>query len=93
MPMALAMPTTSPLPDPLVRLLLDYLARHPQAADSLAGVARWWVGEDSPYGLEQVRAALARLVDHGLLRHERLADGTDWYAAVPLRDRDGHTLH
>ena len=62
--------------------LLAYLARHAQAADSLAGVARWWVGDDGAYSVEQVRVALDHLVDSGALRRERLADGTEWYAGM-----------
>lgn len=68
--------------EPLVAALLAYLASHPQAADSLAGVARWWVGDDSAVSVEQVRRALDRLVDNGTLRRERLADGTEWYAGT-----------
>ncbi len=75
---------TAPDPaEPLVAALLAYLASHPQAADSLAGVARWWVGDDSAVSVEQVRRALDRLVDNGTLRRERLADGTEWYAGTP----------
>lgn len=79
MPYATAMSATDP-PDAVVLALLHYLACHPQAADTLPGVARWWVGDDGRYSLEQVRSALDRLVDGGELRRERLADGTDWYA-------------
>lgn len=86
---------TAPDPaEPLVAVLLAYLASHPQAADSLAGVARWWVGDDSAVSVEQVRRALDRLVDSGTLRRERLADGTEWYAgtAQPPAAPD-RTLH
>jgi Fe2+ or Zn2+ uptake regulation protein len=89
---AMAM-STSETPDVVVMALLDYLARHPQAADTLAGVARWWVGDDSRYSLEQVRHALDRLVDGGALRRERLADGTDWYAGASGGGRADRILH
>jgi hypothetical protein len=68
--------------DPLVMALLSYLGRHPQAADSLCGVARWWVGGDDQFDLDQVRQALERLVACGALRRQRLADGTEWYASA-----------
>lgn len=86
---------TEPDPaEPFEAKLLAYLASHPQAADSLAGVVRWWVGDDSAPSVEQVRRALDRLVDDGMLRRERLADGTDWYAgtAAPLAS-SGRLLH
>jgi hypothetical protein len=79
--------------DPVVMALLSYLGCHPQAADSLSGVARWWVGEDSQFDIEQVHRALERLVACGSLRRERLADGTDWYASAepaPPADRRLH---
>jgi hypothetical protein len=79
--------------DPVVMALLSYLGRHPQAADSLSGVARWWVGDDSPFDLEQVRRALERLVACGALRRERLADGTDWYASAGPAPPAGRRLH
>ena len=81
------------LDDPVVLALLVYLGRHPQAADSLSGVARWWVGEDSPFDIEQVRRALERLVACGALRRERLADGTDWYASTDELVDQPHPLH
>lgn len=72
-------PDTAP---PIELALLAYLAQHPQAADSLAGVARWWVGDDAAYSVAEIRGALDRLVDSGALRRERLADGTEWYASA-----------
>ena len=86
---------TEPDPaEPFEAKLLAYLASHPQAADSLAGVVRWWVGDDSAPSVEQVRRALDRLVDDGMLRRERLADGTDWYAGnLALPPAQDQTLH
>ena len=92
MPYATAMTANEP-PDAVVLTLLDYLARHPQAADTLPGVARWWVGDDGRYSMEQVQAALDRLVDGGELRRERLADGTDWYAGGAAPSGPARLLH
>jgi hypothetical protein len=91
MPFAIVMAAADPPPDPVVLALLDYLLRHPQAADTLAGVARWWVGDG--YSLEQVRRALDHLVDGGALRRERLADGTDWYAGAAAGSEPSRQLH
>ncbi|MES2717464.1 MAG: hypothetical protein V4795_16990 [Pseudomonadota bacterium] len=66
---------------PQQQLLIDaiqaYLARHPQAADSADGVARWWLvhGAAAPTRL-QVEQALATMVRAGLLRRVDLPDGT-----------------
>jgi hypothetical protein len=79
--------------DPVVSELLAYLQQHPQAADSLAGVARWWVGDDSRFPVESVQRALDSLVDDGALRRERLADGTEWYAAVVPLDPQHRIVH
>ncbi len=84
--------------DPVVLAVLAYLARNPQAADSLAGVARWWVGDDHPVSLERVRQALDHLVAIGALRRAQLADGTEWYAGTsssnpPSTPAGGRRLH
>ena len=39
--------------------ILDYLRRHPQAKDSVEGIARFWVNADPI----EVRRALDKLVD------------------------------
>ncbi len=97
--MQLAMAMSDPHPaDPVVLALLAYLARNPQAADSLAGVARWWVGDHHAASIERVRDALDHLVAIGALRREQLADGTEWYAgtSAPLAHKTppgGQRLH
>lgn len=75
--------------DPVVQALLAYVHAHPQAADSLHGVARWWVGADEGIDIDQVRRALTQLVGRGLLRRERWADGTEWYCAAAPPDPPG----
>lgn len=44
---------------PLALQILDYLRRHPQAKDSVEGIARFWVNADPV----EVRRALDKLVD------------------------------
>jgi DNA-binding MarR family transcriptional regulator len=48
---------------PLVLQILDYLRRHPQAKDSVEGIAQFWVSADPI----EVRRALDRLVDMNLV--------------------------
>lgn len=68
----------------LARLALaieDHLARHPQAADSVDGVARWWLGARGRHASPaDVERALATLVAQQRLRCVRLADGTVLYS-------------
>ena len=91
MPLAIAMAAPDSSVDPVVLALLDYLLRHPRAADTVAGVTRWWV--DDGYSVEQVRCALDNLVEAGALRRESLADGTDWYAGTAEGSDPARQLH
>lgn len=54
-----------------------YVRGHPQAADSEAGIAQWWLGE---MGVEAspaaTREALERLVRREVLQRQVLADGS-----------------
>ena len=64
--------------------VLAHLDTHPLAADSAAGVARWWLGSDgSGVTLEQVEQALDLLVARHQLRRFCLADGTHLYSQSP----------
>lgn len=49
--------------------ILDYLRRHPQAKDSVEGIARFWVSADPL----EVRRALDKLVDLKLVAKRRNA--------------------
>lgn len=61
--------------------IVEHLRAHPHAADSAAGVARWWLGPaHAGVAVERVEAALDRLVALGVLRQLRLADGSVLYA-------------
>lgn len=55
----------------------EHLGTYPQAADSAAGVARWWL---APRGIHaqaaDVEHVLAQMVHEHRLRCVRLADGT-----------------
>ncbi len=71
-----------PSEPPAVRRAIEkYLAQHPQAADSAAGVARWWVeARGVAASAELVGRVLAEMVDAGVLRRITLADGTVLYS-------------
>ena len=65
----------------IARAIRRYSALHPDAADSAAGVQRWWLPallHEEPLPL--VCAALERLVADGVMRRTELEDGTVIYA-------------
>ena len=45
--------------------LIRYTSENPEAADTLEGIAMWWLG--GKYPTPEVRRILAELVDRGLL--------------------------
>ena len=67
--------------DEIRHAVLAYLHAHPQAADTLHGIANWWLPrqryDDSCVRIEQV---LAGLVAEGLLHHDQLPGGEVLYA-------------
>jgi len=76
---------------PLIETIEAHLAAHPQAADSVDGVARWWVSKRGVVASrEQVEAALEALVEQGRLRRVRLADGNTLYCSAPRRDGESN---
>jgi hypothetical protein len=60
---------------PLALQILDYLRRHPQAKDSVEGIAQFWVRADPI----EVRRVLDRLVDLRLVE-KRSSPSMDLYS-------------
>ena len=60
----------------LLSQILDYFRRHPQAKDSVEGIARFWVNADPI----EVRRALDKLVDMKLVE-KRENTSMDLYSA------------
>jgi hypothetical protein len=58
--------------DDIARAIVEYLRLHPQAADTMVGIARWWLG---PSMEPMTRLALERLVASGEVVCEVLGDG------------------
>jgi hypothetical protein len=61
----------------VAREILSYFLRHPEAADDLAGIARWRLMQESVrHSVEKTREALQWLIDEGFMREEtRLGTG------------------
>lgn len=56
--------------------ILDYLSRHPHAADDRDAIFQYWILRDRFLrGLEALDEALAALVSRGLLEQVRLPGG------------------
>jgi hypothetical protein len=72
-------------PSELEQALEHYCAAHPNAADTVDGARRWWLG-DPAIALDDVEAALEALVTRGLLDVRRLPDGSAIYFNRAARD-------
>ena len=68
-----------PQPD-LSSQILEYLASHPEAQDTVEGVAEWWLLEQRiSHALNDVEAALRKLASEGLLVASQRQDGRTHY--------------
>ena len=75
-------------PNELASRVLEYLVRYPQAADSVDGVARFWLVDCGPCHQAHVRASLRLLVERGWVDRRVNRDGTTVYcASATLRAR------
>ena len=64
----------------LVRRIHSYLSDHENAADSLHGIAQWWLGEkQGAYRLCHVEEALNELIKRRVVQKETNVDGTVIY--------------
>jgi hypothetical protein len=69
----------------IARDLEHYIALHPTAADTLGGIARWWLTRSALPALDLVETALDALVGRGVLMRKPLPDGNFIYArAAPM---------
>ena len=77
--------------DELAQSLVAYLDSRPRAADTLEGIVSWWLPlQRYAAARSRIEETLSVLVDFGLLRRDRLADGTEIFA---LKRGDRNTKH
>jgi hypothetical protein len=72
-----------PLPSPASEIL-DYLARHPEAQDTLDGILHWWVLDSCvKKWARKVPETVAKLVEQGFLEEKPSPDGKIFYHVSP----------
>jgi hypothetical protein len=65
----------------IARAIERYLAKHPNAADSLEGIHRWWLlRQRYEESAQQVQEALEQLLREGVVSKRVLSDGQVLYA-------------
>jgi hypothetical protein len=63
-------------------MILDYLRDHPRAADTVDGIAQWWIlHQRYLHNRRLIESACERLVSRGLLERATSADGRTIYGA------------
>ena len=66
------------------RAILAYLARNPEAADTVDGIAEWWLWKQRIVDVKSdVQKVLDKLAREGLLLARRAGDGKVHYRANP----------
>lgn len=67
----------------LAEMIAAYLAHSPKAADTLNGIAEWWIHEPGANAnLNDVHSALEALIRRGVVERTTLADGTEIFRAA-----------
>ena len=78
---------------PLVEDVLSYFIRHPQAADSLEGIARWrLLDEVVRHTVTATHEALDWLVARGLLQQEGGPGRQPVFSLVPAKKEEAERL-
>lgn len=71
--------------------IVRYLAEHPDAADSAKGIARWWLaGHGQRDCIDEVREALERLRQRGVVTARTLPSGERIYSALRASNGRAH---
>ena len=64
----------------IATLILFYLKKHPEAKDTLEGIAEWWIEKQLvETSVESVALALSRLCHEGLVTEEKMAGENNFY--------------
>lgn len=64
--------------------ILHYLVKHPNAADTFEGISQWWLARIRiEEAASEVRRALDRLVQGGVVVEDTLPSGQSLYRRAP----------
>jgi hypothetical protein len=63
--------------------ILDYLSERPTAADTVQGIAEWWIGDAAAGDIITVETVLHELKAKNLVQVRPLTDGTQIWSAGP----------
>ena len=79
----------------IARAILHYLHEHPEATDTVEGIAQWWLAcEGTERKLKDVEKAVSILLDQGLLEEVRHGGLLPYYRLNRSREnefpRDSH---
>jgi hypothetical protein len=75
--------SSPPLPSPAPEIL-DYLARHPEAQDTLDGILHWWVLDSCvKRWAPRIAETVAKLVEQGFLEKKPPFGGKIFYHVSP----------
>jgi len=76
----------APPPDGIVLIaesIERYLEDHPKAADTVEGIANWWLaGQRHQQTQEEIQQALDYLVEKGVIRRTELVNGRVVYSST-----------
>jgi len=62
------------------RMILNYLQKTPDAADTLEGISKWWLEyERVEHSMNDVKDALENLIKKGIISMFKTKDGTTMY--------------
>lgn len=69
--------------DGVALCILEYLRRCPQAADTVEGIANWWIMQQRlNESVEEVQRSIASLQAQGLIRERKGPDGRSIFMAA-----------
>ena len=67
--------------DAVCRDIVHYLVRHSEAADTVSGIAEWWIKQ----GVARTSEALTKLRAHGVVRSHIIQEATSVYTLTKSR--------
>jgi hypothetical protein len=76
--------------DELADIVLGYLAEHPDASDTLEGIAEWWImRQRTRVEVTKLAKVLRHLTESSLL--ERIEDGDNTRYRLKVNERGSHS--